>query len=172
MSRTPIYMTDSRFDEISAKIRISYPNACILFIDEINNYNLYEAYNNRKKEIETKRGEVTEMQLFHGTHAHLIDKIAYEGFDPSKSVNNAFGKGTYFATTAAYSFNFMKSADKTGFSYMFLADVLIGKTKLYSQPGEFDNYVNNLNAPSIIVSPYKDGCFPRYVIAFHKNASK
>lgn len=172
MARTPIYMTDPRFDEISAKVRNSYPNACILFIDEINNINLYEAYNNRKNEIETKRGQVTEMQLFHGTHAHLIDKIAAEGFDPSKSAVAAFGSGTYFATTAAYSFNYMKTTDKTGISYMFLADVLIGKKIRNGESQDFDNYVDNPNAPSIIVSPYGDGCFPRYVIAFHKNASK
>lgn len=171
MSRTPIYMTDNRFDEISAKVRLSYPNACILFIDEVNNYTLNEAYNNRKQQIVEKRKEVTEMQLFHGTHAHLIDKIAEEGFDPKKNVSTAFGQGTYFATTAKYSFNYMKSTDKSGISYMFLADVLVGKKVLYYQGiPDFDNYVDNLNTPSIIVTPYQDGAFPKYVIAFHKNA--
>ena len=172
MSRTPIYMTDKRFDEISAKVRLSYPNACILFIDEVNNFELNEAYNNRKQQIVEKRNEVTEMQLFHGTHADLIDKIAQEGFDPKKSVVAAFGPGTYFATTAKYSFHYMKSTDRSGISYMFLADVLIGKKVFYHHGiADFDNYVDNLNTPSIIVSPYHDGAFPRYVIAFHKNAS-
>lgn len=170
MARTPIYMSDARYDQISAKIRISYPNACILFIDQVDNYDLSENYNNRKKDIEEKRGFVEEMQLFHGTRANLIDKIAAEGFDPSKSVVAAFGPGTYFATTAAYSFNYMKTTDKTGVSYMFLADVLVGKKIRNGADLDFDNYVDNPLNPSIIVTPYNDGAYPKYVIAFHKNA--
>lgn len=45
------------------------------------------------------------MPLFHGTSDALINTIANNGFDPTKNINAAVGYG----------------------SYMFLADVLIGK---------------------------------------------
>jgi hypothetical protein len=37
MARNPISMSDTAFDSIYSKIEKSYPNACILFIDEIKN---------------------------------------------------------------------------------------------------------------------------------------
>jgi Poly(ADP-ribose) polymerase catalytic domain len=170
MQRIPIFMDDKAYQTISDRVRESYPNSCILFIDKVENPNLQIAYENRKRLIELERGKVEEMQLFHGTHANLIDKIAYEGFDPEKSVVAAYGPGTYFATNAGYSFSYMKSMDKSGISYMFYADVLIGKKGFKSDTTRCDNYVDSLKTPTIIVSPYGDGAFPRYVIAFHKNA--
>ena len=58
---------------------------------------------------------------------------------------------------------------------MFLVDVLVGTcvkgisgkkldTKLH------DNFVDNLLSPTIYVTPYPYGAYPRYVVCFHKNA--
>jgi Poly(ADP-ribose) polymerase catalytic domain len=175
MERVPIFMGDPKYDNISNKIYESYPNACILFIDEVINPNLEAEYNNYKQELITKRGvdNVKEFQFFHGTHANLIDTIAAEGFDPKKNITSAYGKGSYFAKTAKYSFSYMKSADKTGVSYMFMADVLVGKvftpSESYSNK-DYDNTIDNPINISIVVVPVQQGAYPRYVIAFHKNA--
>jgi len=182
MQRKPVFMSDKRYDSISDKIYASYPNACILFIDEVINEHLECAYKTRKDLIIKKRGSdnVKEIEYFHGTHANLIDKIANEGFDPTKNRVSAFGHGTYFAKTAAYSFNYMKSKDKNEISYMFLADVLLGKIKTVDNSQDYDNtasssaYLYTFGSttpdPDIVVTPYADGAYPRYIIAFHKNA--
>lgn len=34
-----------------------------------------------------------------------------------------------------------------------------------------DNFVDNIENPTIIVTSYIDGSFPRYIVAFHKEAN-
>jgi hypothetical protein len=164
MEKVPIYMDNKKYSEISKRIYESFPNACILYIDEVVNDNLLLQFENKKKEI----GKV--LQLFHGTHNELIDIIAENGFDPTKNRTSAFGYGTYFALNAKYSFSYMKSNEEI--TYMFLADVLIGKLATKKPKGTtgWDNNVDNLNSPTIYTTPYPDGAYPRYIIAFHKNA--
>ena len=143
------------------------------FIDEIYNPGLREKYEEYKKTICLKRGSVQELDVFHGTHANLIDIIASEGFDPTKSVTASYGKGTYFAKNASYSKDYMKSADKKQISYMFLVKLAVGKCeKSINSPTDFDNYVDNKSNPTIFVCPNKYAAYPEYVIAFYKDASK
>lgn len=170
MSREALSMSDKKYDEISHLVHKTYPNSCILFIDKIYNYELEQKYFAVKKKIEEKRGHVTELEAFHGTHAQLIDIIIEEGFDPSKNLHAAYGPGTYFARDAIYSFSYMKSNDVAGISYMFLCDIAIGKIKTYNN--DYDNTANahDVNQATIYVCPMRDQCIPRYVIAFHKNA--
>ena len=69
------------------------------------------------------------------------------------------------------SFSYMKSTCDV--TYMFLADVIVGRLaigKQKSQMGTWDNNVDNLLKPTIYTTPYPDGAYPRYIIAFHKNA--
>jgi hypothetical protein len=177
-----IHMSDKRFDKISDMIQKSYPNSCILYIKEVFNPSLHEAYMKRREQIESIRGEVEEKQLFHGTFDSLITTIAQEGFDPTKNTTSAFGYGTYFAKHAGYSMNYMRSTT-SDITYMFLADVLVGKcvdTRQFidknnqTEPTslfEWDNNVDNLEKPTIYTTPYSSGAYPRYIIAFHKNAS-
>ena len=175
MNRVPIYMSDPLYDKISDKIRASYPNSCILFIDEIINPVLEAQYQEFKA---TLGSEPNEKLLFHGTHARLIDTIAAEGFDPTKNVTSAYGRGNYFATTAVYSSNYMKSADSKGISYMFLAKVALGKTIQSTTITNAtkviqiaDSYTNCESKPTIYVSPHRYAAYPKYIIAFHKNAT-
>lgn len=178
--RVPIFMTDSRYDEISQRIRASFPNSCILFIDEVVNEHLQNKYNDQLTKIKTLRGEdqVQEMLLFHGTSAENIDSIGYYGFDTSRNTTSAFGRGTYFAKNASYSNHYMKSTDSKGISYMILANVIIGKcilgknTNYHKEKNKYDNFVDNIITPSIYVTPYDNGAYPKYIIAFHKNAKK
>ena len=166
-------MSDKMYDTICERIQASYPNACILFIDEVDNPTLYNSYKERMESIRSERTEVKEMQLFHGTNEHLINVIANEGFDPTKNTRAAYGYGTYFAKNASYSSNYMQTSTKnSGITYMFLADVLVGKLDKYKLAYNtgYDNNVDNLTNPTIITTPYANGAYPRYIIAFHKNA--
>lgn len=164
------------YDDITKLIRISYPNACVLYMDEIINDNLLSKYHQRKTNIEELRGKenVRELLLFHGTKVDCINNIATNGFMKTFNKTSAYGKGTYFSTKASYSSNYTDK-DKTDISYMFVCDVIIGKCTVVNGPHEidtkhFDNSVNNGISPEIYVTPYDDGAYPRYLVAFHKNA--
>lgn len=168
-------MSDVRFQEIEMRIRSSFPDCCLLYIDEIENPELEDLYQQRKISIQQIRGSVREEQLFHGTSVDGIRSIGANGFQVKKNKRSAFGKGTYFAKNASYSFSYMKE-DNSGVSYMFLCDVLVGNIHTYGSNETInteihDNSVNSLQAPSIFVTGYDDGAFPRYVIAFHKYAT-
>ena len=43
-----VSLSSKLYDEIALKIRNSYPNACILYIDEVINPELYDAYMTKK----------------------------------------------------------------------------------------------------------------------------
>jgi len=159
-------MSDKRYDQIYERIQESYPNACVLYIDEVINEPLLCAYKTRKEQLKAE-----EKQLFHGTSDNLIDVIAEMGFDPTKNKTAVYGYGVYVAKNARYSFTYMKSESEV--SYMFLADVLVGRLttgKRRSETYNWDNNVDNITNPSIYTTPYPDGAYPRYIIAFHKNA--
>lgn len=174
MQRVPIFISNPIFDEISNKIKKSYPKSCILFIDEVKNPELEESYKLQKSQISDLFVGTREELLFHGTRADLINKIANEGFDPSKNITSAYGQGTYFAKNANYSINYMKSKDEQGISYMFMAKVIIGKIEIgsssMSKQLDYDTLVNNKDNPTIFVTPYRYGAYPKYIIAFHKEA--
>ncbi len=157
-------------------IRNSYKNACILYIDEIINEELLSKYQQRKSYIEEIRGKenVFEHQLFHGTKVDCINNIATNGFMKQFNKTSAYGKGTYFSTKASYSCHYTDK-DTTDISYMFICDVIVGKYTVVNGPLEintamYDNSVNNITLPDIYVTPYDDGAYPRYLVAFHKNA--
>ena len=169
-----ICMSDPIFDELAKYIEKSYPNACILYIDEVINDDLRILYEKRKAALIEKRGKdnISEKILFHGTKAHAIDSIAENGFLKKYNKVSAFGLGTYFSTTATYSTDY-SDKDNTDVSYMFVCDLLVGICETINGPvpidtTKYDNSVNK-NNPTIYVSPYDDGCFPKYLIAFYKN---
>jgi hypothetical protein len=173
MARLPVMMDDNMFDVISNRIYESYPNACILFIDSVSNSDLLHNYNQQRECIHELRGEVKELQLFHGTDHYLIDIIAKEGFDPTKNKTAAYGYGTYFAKNAGYSQNYMRG-NPNDITYMFLADVLIGTLttgmrRITTEKYQFDNNVDSKINPTIYTTPYRYGAYPKYIIAFHKN---
>lgn len=167
------------FEMLSDKIVASYPNACILFIDEVDNPDLLRPFEARRESIHAMRGEnPAERLLFHGTHASSIDSIALKGFDPSMNRVSAYGRGTYFAASASYAFSYMKSSDIDGVSYMIAARVLIGVATRAGMNQKIDTtrYDNSVDIPdphkaSIVVSPYPDGAYPAYIIGFHASAS-
>ena len=175
-SLQPLLMSDKRYDEISARVRKSYPNACILYIDEIINPALKEAYEFQKAELQRIRGpdKIKELSLFHGTSEKCALSIATSGYDVSKNRVAAFGLGTYFAPDAATSLGYVKDNEKKE-SFMLSNLVLIGSIGMYGSNQEIitdvhDNSVNNMMHPTIFVTPYNHGALPQYLIAFHKYA--
>lgn len=168
-----VSLSDSIYEKITRDIRKSYPNSCILYIDEIINPELLEKFNQRKKTIEDMRGidNVSILSLFHGTKSHAINSISENGFLTHLNKTAAYGMGTYFSTLANYSKDYTDK-DRDQVSYIFVCDVIVGTCELGTNQKVIigDNGVNNLKNPSIYVTPYDDGAYPRYLVAFHKNA--
>lgn len=173
MSIRYLEMKEPIYDTISKRIRESFPNSCIVWIEENQNTELLTAYENRKKEI-AKVTSINEFQWFHGTKEENVTNIATNGFDPSYNKTSAYGKGTYFAKNASYSQGYMIPA-KDGISFMFLCDVLMGKpclgrANLEIETNLYHSAIDNFHKPTILVTPFADAAYPHYIIAFHKNA--
>jgi hypothetical protein len=154
MTTIPIWMSDKRYTDIEKRIQESYPNACILYIDEVSNPSLLQKY----QELKQKLG-ATEVHMFHGTKEETVPIIIRDGFDPSFNVRAAFGPGVYFAENAVYSSGYMSACKKNEPTYMFYADVLVGKDK-----------IDNHRGPNILTTVHRYGSYPRYIVAFHKEA--
>jgi hypothetical protein len=165
MSTVPVFMSDKRFDEISNRVLKSYPNACILYIDEVINPELEARFLSRMSKKDYKIES-----MFHGTRECNIDSIVKNGFDPTMNSRAAYGYGVYFARDARYSSDYMTAQVPGNHTFMFLCDVLVGTLGMGHKkdaPG-IDNNCNN--DKSIITTVYDDGAFPRFIIAFHKEA--
>lgn len=175
ITRNYIPLGDKRYDAIEAGIRKSYPNSCVLWIEEVCNPDLEEAYTFKKQEIETLRGKPCgEAELYHGTRKGAVATILRDGFDPTVNKRSAYGKGSYFAAQASYSREYAPPASDE-ISYMLICSVLIGSVGTYGDSKVIDTTkhdlsVNNLKTPTIYAMPYKEGAVPRYVVAFHRNA--
>jgi hypothetical protein len=172
------------FDEIDNKMRESYYDCCILYIDEIYNDELNEKYEKCKQGLIEKRGEkeIKELTLFHGTKHSSILGITEGGFKVSLNRVNAYGIGTYLSPNAkmATGYTNVTKGDDTYLdgvevSYLFYCKVLVGK-KTVGKAGallntnEFDVGVNNVKNPTIYSIPYDDAIVPLYLVAFYKNA--
>jgi hypothetical protein len=175
VKRANVFMSDKRYDKIEEGIRKSYPNSCILWIEEISNPELEERYQSQKVEIEAKRGKpCKELELYHGTREEYANNIIRDGFDPLANTRSAYGKGSYFAKNAAYSRDYAPPASDD-VSFMLICSVLIGETSVYGANQSIntklhDNSVDNPKSPSIYVTPYTGGAIPRFIVAFHRNA--
>lgn len=175
VQRKDVFMSDKRYDRIEEGIRKSYPNSCILWIEEISNPELEELYQKQKAEIEAKRGKpCKEIELYHGTKEEAANNIIREGFDPERNSRAAYGKGTYFAKNASYSRDYAPPASDQ-ISFMLICSVLVGEICIYGSmkpidTSKHDNAADNPKNPSIYVTPYQYGAIPLFIVAFHRNA--
>lgn len=174
----PLSLSSKKYDEISNSIRKSFPNSCILWIDEVSNPDLEEKHEALFEEIRFKRGEdsVKKMELFHGTSEYAVSAICREGFDVTMNTQSVYGKGTYFAKNASYSFSYSQKGTtyKDEIVYMLVCSVIVGVTVSGANGVKMDttvvdNTVDNIHQPTIYVTPYDKGGIPKYVVAFHKN---
>lgn len=97
-------------------------------------------------------------------------------FDPALNQRWSYGKGTYFATAAAYSRAFAKPG-RDDVSYMLVCRVVVGALCRGTNGAELDtsvhdNFVDHIGGPHIYVTPYADGALPVYVVAFHATAAQ
>ena len=159
-------MSDSKYGDIEKRVRTSFENSCICWIEEIT-YPLIDEYVNCRESL---GGDFKELSLFHGTHEKLVNIIIREGFDPSKNVRSVYGRGAYFAKDASYSFNYMASNEGNDISFMFLCDVLVDHSVLTNSVLTNSVLTNARENPTIFVVPKREAILPRYVIAFHKSA--
>jgi hypothetical protein len=170
-TKEPVLLSDKRFDTIANMIYKSYEKSCICWIEEICNDELLSRYINRKEQLINEYGDsLQELALFHGTKSDCIHSIASDGFKSELNVTSAYGKGTYFAANAKLSSGYMRATSEI--TYMFLCDVLVGK-KVCDRVSTIANgvaRVDNIKNSNIYVIPDNDACYPRYIIAFYKNA--
>ncbi len=158
---------DPDFERIAGLVRASYPKSCICWIERVHNPELMRAFLARKAFVDN------EQALFHGTAEEAVDSIVEIGFDPKRNKASAYGKGTYFAKHASYSFNYMKGKEEI--TFMFLCRVLVGRTckgsgGLVIDTSKYDSACDHPAHPTIVVTPYADAAYPEYIISFHKNA--
>ena len=174
---TQVPMSDPIWDTVSDVLQKSWPNMCICWIEKNENNALMEFYVIRKERMIAMRGEsnVKEMTLFHGTKEASVDAICQNGFQVSMNRVSAYGKGTYFSPSAQMSNGYTDKSKNTEMSYMFVCKVLFGKCKVGTSNETidtilYDNTVNTLKNPTIITTPYDDGAYPEYIVAYYKNA--
>lgn len=164
------------FEEVAQHITKSYANACVMFIEKIEDHPHEGAY----RALKDCMKEPNERTLFHGTTEKGAYSIATHGYDPLMNRRAAFGKGTYFASTATLSSGYMDIAHtSTGFdlSYMLVNKVLVGRMALGSnnsviEKSKADTQVNSVQSPTIFAVPLEEQAIPQYLVAFHKNAPK
>jgi hypothetical protein len=172
---TALSMSNSKYNEISKSVHYSFPNSCILWIDQISNKRLEEEHETLFQNITKNRSDiiVEKKELFHGTTEDVSKIICQDGFDISFNKTSAYGKGTYFAKDAKYSFDYSSRGSKDDIVYMLLCSVIVGKSvtgthNMAIDKLEADNSVNSIIDPKIFVTPYDQGGIPKYLIAFHK----
>ena len=138
----------------------------------------------RELTTEGKGGLLRSASLFHGTRNFSnVDTIAATGFDrnysAAKDSTTAFGKGAYFAVSAAYSLRgYSCEHQALGGSLLFLANVWVaehtrGDPSMLNPPFKrssaflrYETTVDNVQAPSMHVV-YRDGqSYPAYLIHF------
>jgi len=164
----PLSLSDPKYEEIARRVRESYPQSCILWVDKINNPELEQKQEELIHSIRSKHDiPIMRLELFHGTKESSAIAICRGGFKSEYNVRSAYGIGTYFAKNANYSIQYSKQ--KTGnhddIVYMLLCSVVFGKDKnVYTNIS-----VDKIGDPNIYVSPHDSGGIPKYLIAFHKN---
>ena len=122
-----VKMSNKQYDRISDIVYESYPNSCIVWIEQVINPGLEEGFSNRVNEV-----GIEPIEAFHGTKFETVNTIVHGGFDIGFNVRSAFGKGTYFANNAKSSFHYMQTVDSGGIGYMFLCDILMTETTTVS----------------------------------------
>ncbi|WAR14224.1 PAR12-like protein [Mya arenaria] len=167
-------------------------NHCELVLLDERNPSMNTEYNeieNIKKDKLKKRNkgvDVEERQLFHGTSNDTVEAIYRQGFDfrlSGTASGTAYGKGSYFATTAKYSNCYTDRQKET--MGMFIAKVLVGDytkgDKSYSRPPQkdphdlssplYDSCVDSVIDPKIFVIFELGQVYPEYLIKYKSDFS-
>ncbi|WAR14209.1 PAR12-like protein, partial [Mya arenaria] len=150
----------------------------IVSISRVENGDLWHNY------LRNKGVDVEERQLFHGTKSDTVEAIYRQGFDfrlSGTASGTAYGKGSYFATTASYSDYY--SDVQNGTMPMFIAKVLVGDYttghESYTRPPQkdprdmasplYDSCVDIVTNPNIFVIFELCQVYPEYLIRYKYN---
>ncbi|WAR14201.1 PAR12-like protein, partial [Mya arenaria] len=149
-------------------------------------YNKIESIKKAKLKKRNKGVDVEERQLFHGTRNDTVEAIYRQGFDfrlSGTASGTAYGKGSYFATTAKYSNCYTDRQKET--MVMFIAKVLVGDytkgNESYTRPPQkdpldlssplYDSCVDNVIVPKIFVIFELGQVYPEYLIKYKSDFS-
>ncbi|XP_052759774.1 protein mono-ADP-ribosyltransferase PARP12-like [Mya arenaria] len=160
----------------------------IVSISRVENGDLWYNYLSKKDKLKkrNKGVDVEERQLFHGTSNDTVEAIYRQGFDfrlSGTASGTAYGKGSYFATTAKYSNCYTDRQKET--MGMFIAKVLVGDytkgDKSYSRPPQkdphdlssplYDSCVDSVIDPKIFVIFELGQVYPEYLIKYKSDFS-
>ncbi|XP_026521207.1 poly [ADP-ribose] polymerase 14-like [Notechis scutatus] len=180
----PLQPAGGEYKDVEKIFRIGCPTFTIEKIERVQNPYLWQAYQVKKKQIETKNGhENNEKVLFHGTPHDTLVPIYQNGFNRSYAGKNAamIGNGTYFAVNSNYSaMDTYSTPDQNGRKYMYVARVLtgdycIGRSGQITPPSKnndafdlYDSVTDNMNQPSMFVIFHDVQAYPEYLITFRR----
>lgn len=161
-------LSSPEFIKVTADLRLSYPNVCVLFMDKIENKTLTDSHD----AFVRMGSSVVEGFGWHGTHPDNINSISENGFNPDMNTRSAYGKGTYIALMADYSKNYAQT-DESDVSYMFYCKYAYSKLEcnMKDKSRKDDPFIAGCDKTRrILVFPNKNAVIPVYLVAFHKNA--
>ncbi|KAJ8381818.1 hypothetical protein SKAU_G00025960 [Synaphobranchus kaupii] len=157
----------------------------IISIEQVQNIFQWDKYRRQKEHMQsrsTAQNGSLERHLFHGTTEDSAKEICLNNFDPRVSGKNgmSYGRGSYFARDASYSFKYAARFGEVGCQHMFLAKVLVGNVTLgnsmYYRPPNlnpltpgyelYDTCVDQIADPSIFVVFDNCQCYPYYLIKY------
>jgi len=170
MSTVYVKVGDKIYEKIEEAIRASFIDACIVWIEQVENKQLELDHVKYAAQFDNPN---LRRFLFHGTSEQVARKIIWEGFDPSFNKTSAHGKGVYFATDASYSRSYSVShmQKKAELAYMLVCDVVLGKVGQGEQskpiPAVYDSVTDSLVKPSMYIVNKKAAAMPRYLVAFY-----
>lgn len=164
----PIFMDNPDYDRIVKIVYASYPNACVLMLDRVQNPALEARYEAAKAAL---GAGVKEGQVYHGTKDENIASIARSGFMISANTRSAYGRGTYFASNFATSKDYT-NVDRDEVSHMFICKLAMKDVEAYArnENSTADTFVDNVAKPAIYVARKDDLCIPMYLVRFYRNA--
>lgn len=169
MSVSYLSLSDHVYEDIENRIRATYKDACIMWIEKIENPVLEKNYLKYQQTIHPPHIKT----LFHGTSEKIARIIIKEGFDPAYNRTSVHGLGCYFATTAVYSKNYCKKEHGRDYVFMLVVDVVTGKsTKGRANtpiPGGYNSATNSTKKPTMYIVNKKEAALPKYLVAFYPN---
>ncbi|XP_032725407.1 protein mono-ADP-ribosyltransferase PARP14 isoform X2 [Lontra canadensis] len=173
----------AEYNTVASKFNQTCSHFYIEKIERIQNPDLWNCYQTKKKTMDAKNGHKNnEKQLFHGTDADSVPHVNRNGFNRSYAGKNAvaYGKGTYFAVDACYSANDTYSRpDSHGRKHMYYVRVLTGTytrgnhslivppPKSPENPTDlYDTVTDCVQNPRLFVVFYDYQAYPEYLITF------
>ncbi|XP_047730766.1 protein mono-ADP-ribosyltransferase PARP14 isoform X2 [Prionailurus viverrinus] len=173
----------AEYATVASKFNQTCSHFYIEKIERIQNPDLWNSYQTKKKAMDAKYGHKNnEKQLFHGTDVDSVPHVNRNGFNRSYAGKNAvaYGKGTYFAVNARYSASDTYSRpDKNGKKHMYYVRVLTGTytrgnqslivppPKSPNNPTDlYDTVTDCVHNPGLFVVFYDYQAYPEYLITF------